>query len=69
MSTILEQAQIRRVTVSATNLFAVASVYLGDATQWTRIARANGLVDPWIDGIVELVIPPRGSSSDGGVLG
>ena len=33
-------------TVSNTNLFAVAATYLGDATQWVRIAQLNGLTTP-----------------------
>lgn len=69
MNPILEQAQIRRITVANTTLYAVAATYLGSAEQWTRVARANGLIDPWIDTVRELVIPPRAASTDGGILG
>ncbi|HQT62776.1 MAG: hypothetical protein B7Z75_14435 [Acidocella sp. 20-57-95] len=34
------------VTVNGGNLFALAARYLGDATQWIRIAQLNGLTDP-----------------------
>lgn len=49
--------RIRRV-VGGT-LFRVALEELGDAEQWDRIARLNGLVDPWLTGFNELKIPPR----------
>jgi hypothetical protein len=59
----------RTVTVSAANLFQVAADELGDATQWTRIARINGLVDPFITGIVTLKIPAVDpTAGNGGVL-
>ncbi len=59
----------RTVIVSATTLYQVASDELGDATQWTRIARLNGLVDPWIAGVVRLKIPRVDvSAGNGGVL-
>lgn len=61
---------VRTVTVSATTLFHVAAEELGDATQWTRIARMNGLFDPWIEGIVTLKIPTfdAAANGSGGVL-
>jgi hypothetical protein len=46
------------VRVSGTTLFHVAARELGSAEQWERIARLNGLVYPWIVGLVELRIPP-----------
>lgn len=55
------------VRVSATTLFHVAAKELGDATQWNRIARLNGLVDPWIGPETELKIPQPGTSN-GGIL-
>lgn len=59
----------RTVTVSSTNLFQVAADELGDALQWTRIARMNGLTDPFIVGIVELKLPTVDPSLDAdGVL-
>lgn len=58
------------VTVAGVNLFAVAAAYLGDATQWNRIAALNGLVDPMISGLVTLQIPPvNPSAGNGGILG
>lgn len=55
------------VRVSATTLFHVAARELGSADQWDRIARLNGLIDPWIAGPVELKIPRPGKST-GGIL-
>lgn len=56
------------VRVSGTTLFHVAARELGDATQWNRIARLNGLTDPWITAETELKIPQAGQGN-GGVLG
>lgn len=47
------------VRVSATTLFAVAARELGNALLWETIADLNGLVDPWIDQLIELRIPAR----------
>lgn len=48
------------------NLFEIAAKQLGSALQWVNIARANGLVDPYLVGRVELVIPtPSSSFADG----
>lgn len=59
MSTVLlEIAEQRTITVSSDTLYAVAARELGDAAQWTRIARLNGLTDPWITGPVALKLPP-----------
>ncbi len=58
----------RTVDVSGPiTLFDVAAAEYGDATLWTRIARANGLTDPWIAGALTLRIPPK-ADSNGGVL-
>ena len=59
----------RQVTVSSTTLFAVAAAFLGDATQWNRIAQLNGLTDPWITGVVTLQLPSPSQTGNGGVLG
>jgi nucleoid-associated protein YgaU len=42
------------------NLFRIALQQLGDAQQWSRIADANSLSDPWLPSgqIVTLLIPP-----------
>ncbi len=58
--------------VSGTDLYRVALEEYGDATQWNRIAAANGLVDPVIPRalVVTLSIPsidPTGGN--GGILG
>lgn len=49
------------------NLFAIAAQYLGDATQWIRIAQVNVLSDPVLTGVVTLVIPPVDPSATGGL--
>jgi hypothetical protein len=47
--------RIRR-TVGGT-LFRIALEELGDAEQWDRIAKLNGLTDPWLVGSYNLSIP------------
>jgi len=54
---------MRSVTVAGGTLFAVALLYLGDATQWDVIAVANQLGDPWLSGLVTLRIPLPGRPS------
>ncbi|UGY15108.1 hypothetical protein HAP48_0042390 [Bradyrhizobium septentrionale] len=46
------------VRISGTTLFEVAMQETGDPLQWVAIAALNGLTDPWIDGQVDLKIPP-----------
>jgi hypothetical protein len=59
---------LKTLSVSNTTLFAVAVAEYGDATQWNRIARANGLFDPWIRDPIRLVIPPADpKGGNGGV--
>lgn len=55
------------ITVAGGNLFALAAQYLNDATQWIRIARANNLSDPVLQGVITLVIPPVDASQGGGI--
>ncbi|MGC9269000.1 hypothetical protein [Acidiphilium sp.] len=55
------------VTVVGGNLFAIAAQYLGDATQWIRIAQINNMNDPVLDGVVTLIMPPVDVSATGGV--
>ena len=55
------------ITVAGGNLFALAAQYLNDATQWIRIARANNLSDPVLQGVNTLVIPPVDASQGGGI--
>ena len=57
----------RVITVAGGNLFAVAARYLGDATQWIRIAQQNRLADPVLQGVNTLIIPPVDASAGGGV--
>ena len=60
----------RVVTVTSGNLFDVSARYLGDAQQWTRIARLNGLgPDPWFTGLLVLRLPAVDpNAGTGGVL-
>lgn len=66
---------IRTITVAGADLFKLAQEYLGDATQWSRIAALNhdALVDrcdPIVTGVVTLRIPPFDpKAGNGGVLG
>ena len=55
------------VTVASGTLFEVAALYLGDATQWNRIAWLNSIADPWLSGLTTLQIPDQNSSAGGGV--
>jgi hypothetical protein len=58
------------VTLAGGNLFALAAQYLGDATQWNRIAQMNGLSDFMLTGTVTLKIPPfDANAGNGGILG
>lgn len=56
------------ITIAGGNFFALAAQYLGDATQWIRIAQANNLSDPVLSGINTLVIPPADASAGGGIV-
>ena len=58
---------MRLVTVAGGNLFEVAARLLGDATQWNRIAASNGILDPWLQGLVTLAIPDATPSAGGGI--
>jgi hypothetical protein len=59
------------------NLFALAAFYLGDATQWNRIAQLNlaalgGVADPFIQpgAFLELSLPPvKIKGGNGGIFG
>ena len=57
------------VTVNGGNLYQLAAQYLGDATQWVRIAVQNGLSDPFIASAtpITLVIPDVNPQATGGV--
>ncbi|HQT63915.1 MAG: hypothetical protein B7Z75_03965 [Acidocella sp. 20-57-95] len=56
-----------KITVIGGNLFCIAATYLEDATQWIRIAQANGLSDPVLIGMTTLYIPPVNSAAGGGL--
>jgi nucleoid-associated protein YgaU len=52
------------------DLYRIAAQTYGDATQWYRIAAANGLTDPLVPGPMTLVIPdPTTQPTKGGILG
>jgi nucleoid-associated protein YgaU len=59
----------RTITVAGGNLFAIAAKYLNDATQWNRIAQANNLLDPVVQGVQNLVIPAVDATAGGGIAG
>lgn len=51
-------------------LFHIAMVQTGDALQWVSVAQLNGLIDPWVQGQANILIPPvfpKGEQS--GILG
>ena len=61
-----------KVTASDISLYHVAAKQLGDATQWWRIARLNGMTDPDLSGFatpVSLLMPTIDTSQDSGVPG
>jgi hypothetical protein len=61
---------VQSIQVAGGNLFQIAAQYLGNATQWNRIAELNGLTDPFLAGPVTLSMPPvSASAGNGGVLG
>ena len=48
---------MKYVTVIGGDLFALAATQLGSPLQWINIARANNLVDPFLTGRIQLIIP------------
>lgn len=58
---------MQTIQVAGGNLFRIAAQYLGDATQWVRIAQLNQLSDPMLSGVVTLRIPAVDPSAGGGV--
>ena len=65
---------VETFNASATTLFHIAAAFLGDATQWTRLAAmnqsavtANDFIDPWITALTPIAIPGAGVSN-GGIL-
>ena len=55
------------VTVAGDNLFRLALTQLGDATQWNRIAKLNGLSDPVLAGLITLKLPAADAKAGGGI--
>ena len=53
--------------VAGGDLFRLALVHLGDATQWNRIAAVNGLKDPVLTGLLTLRLPKGDISAGGGI--
>ena len=60
---------MQTITVAGGDLFQIAAKYLGDATQWIRIAQLNGLADPVLSGVVTLAIPQPNPLAGGGIVG
>ncbi|NVN38485.1 hypothetical protein [Komagataeibacter swingsii] len=61
-----------KVTASDISLYHVAARQLGDAAQWWRIARLNGMGDPDLSAFatpVSLLLPDADASQDSGVPG
>ena len=58
---------MKTTTVAGGDLFRLALKYLGDATQWNRIAALNGLDDPVLTGLVTLQIPEVDQTAGGGI--
>lgn len=61
---------MRTILVTGGNLFRIAAEQLGDATQWLRIAQANGMSDPFLpggQGPVPLRIPDTDAGAGGGI--
>lgn len=59
---------MNRITVAGGDLFTLAAEHLGDAQQWIRIAQANDLSDPFLIGVVTLIIPEPDQTYQGGGL-
>lgn len=60
---------IKTIRVAGGNLFVLAAQYLGDATQWNRIAQLNDMTDPFFTDILVLKMPPVDhDAGNGGVL-
>lgn len=58
---------MQTIQVAGGNLFRIAAQYLGDATQWIRIAQLNKLSDPMLSGTLTLQVPDANPNAGGGV--
>ncbi len=59
---------MRTVVATGGTLFQIASEYLGDATQWIRIAQLNALTDSMLQGLVTLRLPEVDATAGGGIV-
>jgi hypothetical protein len=67
---VAETVPAKVVRASGTTLFEIAMRETGDALQWVALARLNGIVDPWITGQANLLIPPvLPNGEQSGILG
>lgn len=61
---------IKSIRFAGGNLFLIAAQYLGDATQWNRIADLNNMTDPLFTDIRLLKLPPVDKNAgNGGIFG
>ena len=58
---------MQTISVAGGNLYALALRYLGDASQWNRIAQLNNMIDPMLIGLNTLQIPSVDPSQGGGI--
>lgn len=67
--TLINQGLIgRTITVNGGSLYALAAEYYSDATLWTVIANANGLVDPELPAGVSMTLSiPQQTVDNGGI--
>ena len=67
----MPKSAVISVNLASANLFALAAQYLGDPTQWNRIAALNGFTDFLVSGLTKpILIPPRDlNAGNGGLLG
>jgi len=60
----------KTISVSDDSLFRIAMAETGDPLQWVAIAQLNGLIDPWVSGAANILIPPVfPSGTQTGILG
>ena len=67
----MSNSSVISVNLASANLFALAAQYLGDPTQWSRIAALNGFTDVQVSGLTKpILIPPYDlNAGNGGLLG
>lgn len=67
-NTVSVATNTKTITVGGGNLMTIAANQYGDPTSWTAIAKANGLSDPQLVGLQNLIIPIQPDKA-GGLLG